>query len=157
MSTIGGRELAHNLICRHSAIVLPFGTDVRSPRHPSVSPTFLSTEERKERWKTLLQPLCQRYPSPLANALIRTLQACNTYIRSSEGAAMLAPSCMYIVYPCLTLRFVKQTSSTTLFPPVFHSSSSYSLPTLVASRIEVRTRFSHYVGDLPSFGHLAIT
>jgi len=94
VSTIGGREaeLAHNLIYRHSAIVLRFGTDVRCLRQTLSHISNLSLREREGMKLSTLMPA----PLPSANALIRTLHAYNTSVRS-EGAAMLAPSCMYIV------------------------------------------------------------
>lgn len=155
VSTIGGREgeLAHNLICRHSAIVLPFGTDVRCLRQPSHVSYHPLQRGNGGEVETLLQPLYW-HPFSRANALIRALHAYNTYVRMKEPQCWHRHVC--ILYSYLTLRLVKQTFS--LSPFVFHFLSPYSLPTtLAASRIEVRTRFSHYVGDLPSFGHLAIT
>jgi len=78
VSTIGGGEgeVAHNLICQHSAIVLPVGTDVRRLRQtPRVS--HLSPFDGRG----VLAPALMPAPLPSwrgGNALIRRLHAHNT-------------------------------------------------------------------------------
>lgn len=136
--TIGGREgeVAHNLICRHSAIVLPGWHRCTASSPTTLSPTPSSFAYSRVGGDFASALITAPLPSRRGNALIRVLHAYNTYVRMKESQCCSRHVCILRLTPSLREADVLSSPLSLSLPHFI----PYSIPTtLVASHIEVPT------------------